>query len=131
MANTTRVIQWMERQAMVHEIPLEGGHEHDRRCDETFAQVYAGRGITGGGGSWTISLGAISCLDPAPGGNRTMSVTATPTSDAMTTDIPRPVILSARTAGNQLTIWALDPGGQPLPHVEFSWHVIVEGTYVS
>jgi hypothetical protein len=126
----TNVIQWLERPIMTRQIPLAGGKEGGQCDDSSFAQVYAGRGITGGGGNWTISLGAISCLTPAPGGDRKISVTATPTSDALTDDVPRPVMLVARTSGALLTIWALNPAGQPMAEVEFSWHVIVEGTFV-
>lgn len=129
---TSRVVQWKEPQVKVNEIPRAGVPEGKppQECDSSYALVYAGHGVTNAAGSWTVSLPAISCLSPAPGGDRQPSVVATPTTEANTDDVPRPFVLVVRTNGNLVTIWSFDLHGQPAPHVEFSWHIIVEGTLV-
>lgn len=128
---TSRVVQWKELEVKVNEIPREGvpqGEPHE--CDSSYALVYAGHGVTNGAGYWTVSLPAISCLAPAPGGDHQPSVVATPTTEADTDDIPRPYVLAVRTDGNRVTVWSFNLHGAPAPDVEFSWHIIVEGTLV-
>ena len=129
---TTRVVEWKEREVQVIEIPLEGVRDGKppNECQPSYALVYAGHGITNAGGSWTVSLPAISCLKPAPGGDHRPSVVATPTTNTPTDDIPRPYILVARTFGTGITIWSFFPDGKIAPNVEFSWHCIIEGTLV-
>lgn len=130
---TSRVVQWKEREVQVLEIPREGVPEGPlpKECEGIYALVYAGHGRTNAGGSWTVSLPAISCLQPAPGGDHQPSIVATPTTDGFTDDIPRPYILVARTQGANITIWSFDPDGKRAPDVEFSWHCVVEGTLVT
>ncbi|HEX8409880.1 MAG TPA: hypothetical protein VF883_13550 [Thermoanaerobaculia bacterium] len=127
------MVQWKERDALVLEIPMEGvpqGEAQDEKCDGTYALVYAGHGRTNAGSSWRVSLPAISCLRPAPGGDRRPSVVATPTDSGMTDDVPRPYLLVVRTNGADITIWSYAADGNLAPDVEFSWHVVVEGTLV-
>ncbi len=129
--NTSRVVEWKQLEVQVIEIPLEGVPQGEPKgCEGSYALVYAGHGRTSAGGSWTVSLPAISCLSPAPGGDRRPSVVATPTTDGFTDDIPRPFILVVRTQAADITIWSFTPDGQLAPDVEFSWHCIVEGTHV-
>ncbi|HEX8171697.1 MAG TPA: hypothetical protein VF824_14260 [Thermoanaerobaculia bacterium] len=131
MAQTTRVVQWKQQQVAVREIPMDGvTDELPGECDHAYALVYAGHGRTNGGGSWSLLLPAISCVKPAPGGDRRPSIVATPSSQAMTDDVPPPYVLVARTQGARITIWAFDLNGAPAAHVEFSWHCIIEGTLV-
>ena len=129
---TSRVVQWKEREVEINEIPRTGMPEGDgpHQCEQSYAVVYAGHGVTNAGGSWTVSLPAISCLKPAPGGDHQPSVVATPTTEANTDDIPLPYVLAVRTNGNLVTIWSFDLHGERAAHVEFSWHIIVEGTLV-
>jgi len=129
---SSRVVQWKQQEVLVNEIPIEGvpKGEPSQRCQGAFALVYAGHGRTNAGGSWTTHLPAISCFSPAPGGDHLPSVVATPITVGDVSIPPRPVILSAHVNGATITIWSLDPGGQWVPDVEFSWHCIVEGTYV-
>ncbi|HEX5758705.1 MAG TPA: hypothetical protein VF121_05885 [Thermoanaerobaculia bacterium] len=131
-SRTSRVVQWKEVQVQVNEIPRKGVPEGEppKECESSYALVYAGHGRTNAGGSWTVSLPAISCLSPAPGGDRQPSVVATPTTDGPTDDIPRPFILVARTQGANITIWSFEPNGERARDVEFSWHCIIEGTLV-
>jgi hypothetical protein len=131
--NRSRVVEWKQQQVQVLEIPIEGVREGvpPQNCEPSYALVFAGLGRTDGGGSWTVSLPAISCERPAPGGDRRPSVVATPTTDGPTDDVPRPYVLVARTSGANITIWSFTTGGQTAPDVEFSWHCIVEGTLVT
>lgn len=131
-SHTSRVVQWKEVQVQVKEIPRDGVLEGDppKECEPSYALVYAGHGRTNAGGSWTVSLPAISCISPAPGGDRQPSIVATPTTDGPTDDIPRPYILVARTQDANITIWSFGPDGGLVPAVEFSWHCIIEGTLV-
>lgn len=131
-SKTSRVVQWKEREVEVYEIPREGVPEAPppEECERSYALVYAGHGRTSPAGSWTVSLPAISCVRPAPGGDRQPSVVATPTTDGQTGDIPRPFLLVARTQGASITIWSFLPNGARAPDVEFSWHCVVEGTLV-
>jgi hypothetical protein len=128
----SRVVEWKEREVQVVEIPREGVPEGPppQNCEPSYALVYAGHGRTSPGGSWTVSLPAISCVQPAPGGDHQPSIVATPTTDGWTDDIPRPFILVARTQGAQITIWSFRPDGEIAPDVEFSWHCVIEGTLV-
>lgn len=130
---TSRVVQWKEREVQVKEIPREGveGGDVPQECDSSYALVYAGHGRTNAAGSWRVSLPVISCLHPAPGGDRQPSVVATPTTEADTDDIPPAYILVVRTQGADITIWSFFPNGQIAPGVDFSWHCIVEGTLVT
>lgn len=132
-SKSSRVVQWKEREAAVLEIPMEGvpdGDPQGPNCENTYALVYAGHGRTNAGSSWRVSLPAISCVRPAPGGDRRPSIVATPTDSGMTADIPRPYLLVARTNGADITIWSYDADGNLAPNVEFSWHVVIEGTLV-
>lgn len=131
-ALTSRVVQWKEVEVQINEIPRGGVPEGPppENCEGSYALVYAGHGRTNAAGSWTVSLPAISCLRPAPGGDHQPSVVATPTTDGPTKDIPRPFILVARTRGADITIWSFLPNGERAPEVEFSWHCVVEGTLV-
>ena len=126
----SRVVQWKELDVKVNEIPREGvpQGEPPHECESSYALVYAGHGVTNGNGYWTVSLPAISCLSPAPGGDRQPSVVATPTTEG--NDVPRPYVLVVRTNGYHVTIWSFDLHGNRAPDVEFSWHIIVEGTLV-
>ena len=130
---TSRVVQWKELEAQVIEIPRDGVSEGPppKECEPAYALVYAGHGRTNPGGSWTVSLPAITCLRPGPGGDRQPSIVATPTTDGATDDIPRPYILVARTQNANVTIWSFFPNGELAPDVEFSWHCVVEGTLVT
>lgn len=130
---TSRVVEWKEREAQVIEIPREGLADGPppEKCEPAYALVYAGHGRTNGGGSWRVSLPAISCLRPAPGGDHQPSIVATPTTDGPTDDIPRPYILVARTQGADITIWSFHPNGELAGDVEFSWHCVIEGTLVA
>ena len=130
---SSRVIQWQEVEASVLEIPIEGiadAPPPGAGCEPSRALVYAGHGRTGGGGSWRLSLPAISCLQPVPGGDRRPSVVATPTDAGMHDSVARPYLLVARTNGAEITIWSYHPNGTLAPAVEFSWHVVVERTLV-
>lgn len=131
-AKTSRVVQWKEREVQVNEIPREGVPEGPppEKCDPSYALIYAGHGRTTGG-SWTVSLPAISCLRPAPGGDHQPSIVATPTTESATDDIPKPYILVARTQGANITIWSFHLNGEIAQDVEFSWHCIIEGTLVT
>jgi hypothetical protein len=128
---TSRVVEWKEMEAQALEIPLDGTRDlGQRNCEPTYAEVFAGHGRTGATGCWSVNLGAISCLRPAPGGDRRPSIVATPTTDVPLDVLPRPFTLVATIDRANVTIWSFDPAGQMAPHVEFSWHVIVEGTLV-
>ncbi|MCG8458567.1 MAG: hypothetical protein MI919_19995 [Holophagales bacterium] len=131
-AKTARIVQWKEIEVEVREIPRSGftDGEAPSGCEPGYALVYAGHGITNRGGSWTVSLPAISCPTPAPGGDRQPSVVATPTTDGPTDDIPRPYLLAVRTQGADVTVWSYDAQGELAGGVEFSWHCVVEGTLV-
>lgn len=131
-SKTSRIVEWKEREVQVIEIPIEGVREGPppERCQPAYALVYAGHGRTNAGGSWTVSLPAISCERPAPGGDHRPSIVATPTTDGLTDDVPRPYVLVARTSGANITIWSFTLAGEIAPNVEFSWHCVVEGTLV-
>lgn len=130
--NTSRVVEWREREVQVIEIPMKGVPEGSadappiEKCEGSYALVYAGHGRTDDHGEWSVSLPAISCLHPAPGGDRRPSVVATPTTD----DNLRPFILAARTQGAVITIRSFSFNGEQATNVEFSWHCVVEGTLV-
>ncbi len=130
MADSTRIIQWKEREVRVRAIPLEGTHGKDveSKCEEVpYALGYAGHGRTGAGGSWTVSLGAINCIPIGPAHNSQPSVVATPTTDGPTDDVPRPYTLVVRTNYPTVTVWSFHPDGSIADNVSFSWHCVVEG----
>ena len=129
---SARIVQWREREVEVREIPRSGWAEGSspKYCEPAYAIVYAGHGRTGPGGNWTVSLPAITCMSPGPGGDRQPSVVATPTTDGPTDDVPRPYFLSVRTQGADVTIWSYNSNGDVEGDVEFSWHCVVEGTLV-
>jgi len=126
----SRIIQWKVRDAQVTEAPLEGVMDgHPQNCDNATAQVYAGFGKTGGNALWALSLPAISCLNPAPGGDRRLSFVATATMESADPAAARPLFLVSQTVGSTIIVTSYSPNGRA-SDVEFAWHCIVEGTLV-
>ncbi len=129
---SSRVVQWGEREAQMIEISSLGvrdGHP-PFQCELSSALVYSGHGLTNREGLWTLYLPAISCLKPAPGGDRAASIVAMPTTFGSAERTPRPYVLVARVEGAQIAIWSFDLDGQHAPAVEFSWHCVIEGSFI-
>ncbi|HEX6087566.1 MAG TPA: hypothetical protein VF266_23745 [Thermoanaerobaculia bacterium] len=128
----TRIVQWKQQ-------PAKAKIEERRECDDTYAYVFAGIGITDDHGVYRISLRDIVCDAPGIRHDSMPSITALTTYGSRGTDqtakvgfIPHPFLLSAFVFGDEVTIhsFAVD-GRTPVPQVQFSWHMVFEGEWVT
>lgn len=131
----SRLVQWKQDPVKVKDVPLAGGEIDQSECEPSYAYVYAGHGETNDQGLWRIKLNQVTCDRPGPRHGSIPSVVATPTygvdEKKPVGGTPGPAILAAVVIGDEISIYSLSPGGQPLSHVTFSWHCVVEGELVT
>jgi len=132
----TRLMQWKQDHVKAKNVPLGGGQvNHADPCDSSYVFVYAGHGQTDAAGVWRIRLADVTCESPGPRHGSIPSIVATPTSGIIENKNPAapppPSFLVALITGPDIAIYSFGPGGNPAPHVTFSWHCVVEGELVA
>ena len=111
--------------------------QHQECSKHPYGLELAGHGQTDANGHWTIDLGAIACVKPAPGGDYRASFVATPfvvtPPKGGGAFVPKPSILLVVFDGanaNKIDVRSYDAGAEPASDVWFSWIAVIPGTLV-